>query len=369
MILVNEPDLGGNELKYLQECIETNWISSEGPFVKRFEANFAQRVGRQHGMAVVNGSVAIDLALEALGIGEGDEVIVPTFTIISPVASIVKLGAKPVLIDSDLGSWNMDVNQIEAKITPKTKAIIVVHIYGLAVNMKPILELVKKHGLKIVEDAAEMHGQECHGKACGSFGDISTFSFYPNKHITTGEGGMIVCDDDELAQKIQSLRNLCFNRERRFKHYELGTNARFTNLQAAVGLAQLERLDEFVERKRKMGTYYLNALQDLQSVHLPTSTTDYCDNIFWVFGLILKKGTSFQTEDVVKQLADKGIHTRPFFYPMHQQPVFQKMGLFINEQYPVAEFMAENGFYIPSGLNLTEEQMKTVSEALLEILE
>jgi perosamine synthetase len=369
MILVNEPDLSGNELKYLQECIETNWISSEGPFVKKFESEFARKVERKHGMTVVNGSVALDLALKAIGITKGDEVILPAFTIISPAASVVRLGATPVLVDSSLEDWNMDTTQIEEKITPKTKAIIIVHIYGLPVKMDPLLEIAKRNNLHVVEDAAEMHGQSYYHRPCGSFGDISTFSFYPNKHLTTGEGGMIVCDDDELSEKVRYYRNLCFNTERRFKHYELGTNARFTNLQAAVGLAQLERLDGFVNRKRKMGHYYLNAFKELTEVHLPPRSTEYAENIFWIFGLILKKESPKSVESVADKLHESGIHTRPFFYPMHLQPVFNQMGLFTNEQYPVAEFMAERGFYIPSGLNLKEEQLQTVSKAVLDILE
>lgn len=369
MILVNEPDLSGNEWKYLKECIETNWISSEGPFVKRFESEFAARVNRKFGMAVVNGSVALDLAFEAIGIKEGDEVIMPAFTIISPAASVVRLGGKPVLVDSNLTDWNMDVTQIEAKITSRTKAICVVHIYGLPVNMDPVLEIANRYGLKVIEDAAEMHGQTYRDQPCGSFGDISTFSFYPNKHITTGEGGMIVCNDDELAERIQSLRNLCFNTERRFKHYQIGTNARFTNLQAAVGLAQLERLDEFVIRKRNMGKYYREAFNHLNQVELPPSSTDFSENIYWVFGLILKENSSLELSHVVSALANAGIQTRPFFYPMHLQPVFNERGWYLNEQYPVAEYMAERGFYIPSGLNLSNDQMRTVVNSVLSILE
>ncbi|MBN4082131.1 DegT/DnrJ/EryC1/StrS family aminotransferase [bacterium AH-315-B15] len=368
MILVNEPDLNGNELKYLQECIETNWISSEGPFVKKFEADFAERVQRKRGMAVVNGSVALDLALKAIGISKGDEVIMPSFTIISPAASVVKLDGIPVLVDSRLEDWNMDVGQIEEKITPKTKAIIVVHIYGLPVDMNPIIEIANRNGLKVVEDAAEMHGQTYDGKPCGTFGDISTFSFYPNKLITTGEGGMIVCDDEELAEKVNYYRNLCFNSERRFKHHDLGTNARFTNLQAALGLAQLERLDEFVKRKRTIGSYYQNAFKELTDVHLPKPSTSFSDNIYWIFGLILKQECKMSLDFVRANLLEKGIHTRPFFYPMHLQPVFNRMGLFTNEKYPVAEFMAERGFYIPSGLSLTGKQLETVAKSVLHIL-
>jgi perosamine synthetase len=232
-IPVNEPLLDGNEKKYLSECIDTGWISSEGPFIRQFEEQFAQRVGRKYGIAVSNGSVAIDAAVAALEISRGDEVILPTFTIISCAAAIVRAGAVPVVVDCDPHTWNMDVSQIEAKITPRTKAIMVVHIYGLPTDMEPVLALADKHGLKIIEDAAEMHGQTYRGLPCGSFGDISTFSFYPNKHITTGEGGMLVTDDQKLAERCRSLRNLCFQPQKRFVHEELGWNFRMTNLQAA----------------------------------------------------------------------------------------------------------------------------------------
>jgi perosamine synthetase len=243
-IPVNTPLLGGNELKYLTQCIETGWISSEGPFISQFEEEFSAYVNRQFGVAVSNGSAALDIAVKALDLGPGDEVIMPTFTIISPAQSVVTSGATPVLIDSDPITWNMDVNQIEAKISPKTKAILVVHIYGLPVDMDPVLDLCKKYNLRLIEDAAEMHGQTYKGRKCGSFGDISIFSFYPNKHITTGEGGMIVCNDIQLAERCRKLRNLAFEPGgRRFVHHELGWNYRMTNLQAAIGVAQLAKIE------------------------------------------------------------------------------------------------------------------------------
>jgi perosamine synthetase len=369
MIPVNEPLLDGNEKKYLLECIETGWISSEGPFIKRFEEQFASTTGRKYGIAVCNGTAALDAAVEALGIGPGDEIIMPTFTIISCIGQIIRAGAKPVLVDSDLETWNMDVAQIEAKITPHTKAIMVVHIYGLPVDMDPVLEIAARHGLKVIEDAAQMHGQTYKGKPCGSFGDISTFSFYPNKHITTGEGGMIVTNDEMLAEESRSLRNLCFQPGKRFVHERLGWNLRMTNMQAALGVAQLERLDEFVARKRRMGQRYLELLSDVQGVQLPLNETAYAQNIFWVFGIVLDDSKDFEAEEAMRRLANKGIACRPFFYPMHLQPVLKKMGLFKNETYPVAERLYRRGFYIPSGMALTDEQMCEVAKAVKEVLE
>lgn len=367
-IPVNEPLLDGNEKAYLNQCIDTGWISSEGPFVKQFEEQFAARMGRKYGIAVANGSVALDAAIVALGIGEGDEVIMPTFTIISCAAAIVRAGAVPVLVDSDPVTWNMDVSQIESHITPRTKAIMAVHIFGLPVDMQPLLALAEQYGLKVIEDAAQMHGQTCQGKPCGSFGDISTFSFYPNKHITTGEGGMIATDDPVLAEKCRSLRNLCFQPEQRFLHDELGWNFRMTNLQAALGVAQLERLDEFVQRKRQMGKRYSHLLEGTPGIQLPLPHTPYADNIYWVYGVVLDDGLPFDAKTAMTALGKLGIGTRPFFWPMHEQPVFRNRGLFQHEQYPVAERIARRGFYIPSGLALTDAQMDHAAAMLKQFL-
>lgn len=367
-IPVNEPLLNGKEKQYLNECIDTGWISSEGPFVQKFEAVFAERVRRKHGIAVTNGSAALDAAIAALELQPGDEVILPTFTIISCAAAIVRAGAVPVLVDSDPHTWNMEVDAIASQITPRTKAIMIVHIYGLPVDVEPILKLAHQHGLWVIEDAAEMHGQTYAGQPCGSFGDISTFSFYPNKHITTGEGGMIVTNDDRLAERCRSLRNLCFQPQKRFVHEELGWNFRMTNLQAALGLAQLERLDEFVERKRRIGETYTQLLCDIPGIQLPLLSTSYAKNIYWVYGIVLDDEVPFDAAEAMRRLGQQHIGTRPFFWCMHEQPVFQNMGLFGQDSHPVAERLARRGFYIPSGMALTESQMQTVAVALRNCL-
>lgn len=367
-IPVNQPLLDGNERKYLLECIESGWISSEGPFIKEFEQKFAARVNRKHAIAVSNGTAAIDAAVDSLNIGPGDEVIMPTFTIISCITQIIRCGATPVLVDSDPITWNMDSNQIEEKITARTKAIMIVHIYGLPADIDPILEIAKKYKLKVIEDAAEMHGQTYKNKPCGSFGDISTFSFYPNKHITTGEGGMIVTDDDQLAETCRSLRNLCFQPEKRFVHERLGWNLRMTNLQAALGLAQLERLDEFILKKRTMGAKYLELLHNLPNVQQPLVQTTYANNIYWVYGLVLKESLGLNAIETMRKLAEAGVGTRPFFCPMHRQPVLRRMGLFDKEKYPIADQLYLQGFYVPSGLGLREDQIERCSEALYKII-
>lgn len=367
MVPVNEPLLNGNEKKYLNECIDTGWVSSEGPFIKKFEDNMASYVGRKYATACSNGSAALDIAVAALELMEGDEVILPTFTIISCAQSLVTRGVKPVLVDCDLDTFNMDIESVEAKITNKTKAIMIVHIFGLSVDLDPILELAKKYNLKIIEDAAEMHGQQYKGKKCGRFGDISIFSFYPNKHITTGEGGMVLTNDENLDKRAKSLRNLCFTADR-FVHTEIGWNYRMTNMQAALGVAQLERIDKIIEKKRMIGYKYNELLKDIDNVKLPVKKTDYCENIYWVYPLVLKDNFPKSAKEIMLKLNEYKIGTRPFFYPMHKQPVFNKMGLFVNEKYPNSEKLYEKGFYIPSGLALTSEQINEVSDVLHEVL-
>lgn len=362
---VNTPSLTGNELKYLTECIQTGWISSEGPFISEFEKRFSNYIGTRYGIAVSNGSAALDIAIQALKISSGDEVIMPAFTIISPAQSVVKAGGIPVLVECEADTWNMDATKIEEKITSKTKAILVVHIYGLPVDMDPVIALAKKYKLKVIEDAAEMHGQTYKGKMCGSLGDISIFSFYPNKHITTGEGGMIMCNDEELAERCKKLRNLAFEPGgRRFVHYEIGWNYRMTNLQAALGLAQLEQIEDFILRKRAMGNFYQEHLSFLSSkgFQLPVAKTSYAENIYWVFALVAP--SEKENERIVEHLANAKIGTRPFFWCMHEQPVFQNMGLFDSETYPVSEKIARNGFYIPSGLALTFEEQQVVVDSI-----
>jgi perosamine synthetase len=350
-IPVNEPVIGEREKELVMECLNTGWISSEGPFVSQFEEAFSRRVDRKHGVACSNGTAALDLAVAALRLGPGDEVILPTFTIISCAAAIVRAGATPVVVDADPDTWNMVPEQVAAAITPRTAAIMVVHIYGLPVDMDPILELAERHGLAVIEDAAELIGGTYKGKPCGSFGHISTFSFYPNKHITTGEGGMVVTDDPDLAERCRSLRNLCFQPKQRFLHEEIGWNYRLTNLQAALGIAQLERLDWALERKRQIAQIYFQKLKPLSSVvQLPCIKTDYAENHFWVFGVVINPHHGVDAASVMAQLSAEGIGTRPFFWPIHAQPVLLKDMSFGSSMFPVADKLGVFGFYLPSGI-------------------
>ena len=373
MIPVNQPLLNGNEIKYLTDCIESGWISSEGPFVRRLEEGMAKLVDQHHGIAVANGSVALEVAVKALGIGAGDEVILPTFTIISCASAVIRAGATPVVVDSDSVTWNIDPAQIESKITRRTKAIMAVHIYGLPVDMDPVIDIAKRYGLKIIEDSAEQIGQDYRShvgtrRRVGSFGDIATFSFYPNKHVTTGEGGMVLTSDAALAERCRDLRNLCFGKTQRFIHEELGWNFRMSNLQAAVGVAQLEKLPQTIEKKRRIGMWYDELLGDIEDLERLPAHTEYADNIYWVYGVVLRDNVPFNAEEAMRRMEAQGIGTRPFFWPMHEQPILRKMGLFNGEFCPVAERIARRGFYIPSGVALEHEQAVEVCQALRRIL-
>lgn len=367
-IPVNEPLLNGNEKRYLNECIEGGWISSEGPFVKEFEEKMSKKVLRKYGIAVSNGTAALEVAVRAVGIKAGDEVIMPTFTIISCAMAVTKLGAIPVLVDSNLTTFNMIPAEIEKRITSKTKAIMMVHLYGLPAEVDEILKIAQKHHLYVIEDAAEMHGQTYKGKPCGSFGDVSIFSFYPNKLVTCGEGGMIVTDNEEIAERSAMLRNLCFKKDYRYVHDEISENYRFTNIQAAVGLAQLERIDEFKKIKRKMGAYYTERLRDVRGLILPIEKTEYARNIYWAYGIVLDKTIDADNRQIQKMLARDGVGSRTFFWCIHEQPAYLKMGLFRDEKYENAEYLARKGFYIPSGLTLTEFQMDRVVDVLRSIM-
>jgi perosamine synthetase len=364
---VNEPCFFGNERKYLLKCIKDGFISSVGQSVKEFERKFAKRLNRKFAISVSNGTAALQLAFESLNIKKEEEVILPSFTIISCILPIIRCGAIPILIDSDPVTWNMDVKKIEDRITSKTRAIIAPHIYGLPIDMDPLLKIAKKYKLKVIEDAAEVLGLEYKNKECGSFGDVSTFSFYANKHITTGEGGMIVTNNKEIYERCKSLRNICFDEKRRFVHYELGWNYRFTNLQASVGLAQLEKLNHFIMKKRKIGKIYNKELSNINTFYTPLDEQKYAKNIYWVYGLVLKRNSNISLSTFMKKLMKEGVETRNFFWPLHQQPILKKMGFFKKIKLPVAEYLGRNGLYLPTGLSLTVSQQKFVINKIKKI--
>jgi perosamine synthetase len=375
MIPVNEPSLGEREQEYVLECVRTGWVSSAGRFINEFEERWADYCGRRYGISVSNGTVALEVAVACLGLRPGDEVIMPTFTIISCALAVCRNGGVPVLVDSDPRTWCMDVDQVKDKITKRTRAVMPVHIYGHPANMDPLLDLAERHGLAIIEDAAEAHGAEYLSKwngtesrwrRCGSFGAMSCFSFYANKLITTGEGGMVLTDDVKLADRARSQRNLSFQAGRRFIHEELGSNFRLTNLQAALGLGQLERIDEIVARKRWMGAEYTRRLKDIKGLQLPAEE-HWARNVYWMYGVVLSEEVEMDATQLALRLQEQGVETRPFFWGMHEQPVFHKQGLFVNERYPVAERLARRGLYLPSGLALTEEQLTRVCDEMHEV--
>jgi perosamine synthetase len=376
MIPVNEPLIGEKEIEYVLDCLRTGWISSSGKYLESFEQSWASYCGMRYGIAVSNGTTALQVAAACIGLQPGDEVILPTFTIISCAQAITYNGGIPVLVDSELRTWCMDVGQLAARITPRTRAIMPVHIYGHPVDMDPVISLAKQHGLLVIEDAAEAHGAEYLSgrdtsdpvwRRCGGLGDISVFSFYANKLVTTGEGGMVLTNDPILAERARSLRNLCFKRERRFYHTELGHNFRLTNLQAAIGLAQIERMPETIAKKRWIGESYTRRLQHIAEIQLPVEEP-WSHQVYWMYGLVLDESTGLDAVEFAQRLLAEGIETRPFFLGMHEQPVYTDMGLFKGEKYPVAERIARQGLYLPSGLTLTEDQLVEVCRAVEKIL-
>jgi perosamine synthetase len=368
-IPVNVPTIYGDELLFVEETIKSNWISSESPSVDKFEAEMAKLTGRNYGVAVSNGTAALEIIIRALGIGPGDEVILPTFTIISCAQAVTKAGATPVLVDSGNFTWNMDVEQIESKINSSTKAIMMVHIYGLPVDVDKVLQIAEKYNLYVIEDAAEAIGLSYKGKKCGGFGHVSAMSFFANKHITTGEGGMILTNDKKIALESRYFSNLCFNSERRFKHTELGWNYRISGLQAAFGLGQIRHIEETILRKIHIGLLYDSLLPEDIRFQKPLTGTSYSENVFWVYGILMNPKFGITAQQIMEKLDKRGIGTRPFFYPMHQQPVFQKMGLFENTSYPVAEILGEFGFYLPSGTGTANEDVLRVVSTFLAIIE
>ena len=301
-----------DDVKSINKVIKKGWISSDGPEVKKFEKVFSKKINQKYSIAVSNGTAALEIAVKALGIKKNDEVIMPNFTIISNALAIIKQNAKPVLIDCDMKTWNMKLDDIENKINKKTKAIIVTHIYSFANDMDKILKIYKKNKIFLIEDAAEVLGLKYKNKMCGSFGDLSTFSFYANKQVTCGEGGMISTNNPKLYEKCKSLRNLCFGKIQRFNHDDIGWNYRITNIQAALGLSQLKRLDKIVQEKISIGNYYYNNLGSNKNIYMTPPKISYSKNIYWVVGILIKDKKILASK-IIKKLNSYGIGARPFF--------------------------------------------------------
>ena len=365
-IPVSEPLIGDNVLPLVRDCIETGWVSSEGQYIRAFERTWADYCGVEHGVAVANGTCALQIAMSSLDLEAGAEVIMPSFTIISCAIAIIEAGCVPVLVDAEPDTWNMNLDEVEAKITPRTRAIMPVHMFGHPVDMRRLMDLARRHDLRVVEDAAESHGAEVDGRRVGGIGDLGCFSFYANKIITTGEGGMVVTNDAGYADRLRGLRNLCFRSDRRFFHTEIGHNYRMTNIQAAVGVAQAERVEDHIRRKRWMAQAYHARLRDLP-LALPVER-DWAKNVYWMYGVVLGDDVPFDAVEFARRLRARGVDTRPLFLGMHEQPVLRERGYFAGEAYPVTERLARRGLYLPSGLTLTEAQIDTACVAVRDIL-
>lgn len=362
IIQVCEPDLSKKVEKYIQEAIRSSWISCRGEFLDKFEALFAKKVGAKYAVAVNSGTSALHLAMAVLGLEPGDEVIVPTFTMISTVFAISYMGAKPVFVDSD-EYYQINVNQIEEKITKKTKAILPVHIYGHPVDMDKIEAIAKKHNLAIIYDAAEAHGAEYKGKPIGGRGMASCYSFYANKIIATGEGGMVVTNNKKFADLARNLKDVAFSTERHFWHKRLGYNFRMTNVTAAIGLSQTERYEKLVQAHINNAKYYISHLSKIRGIDLP-KTAPWAKNVYWMFGIEVTPEFPMTRDKLRQFMANQGIETRTYFVPIHLQPYYYEANK--GKIFPVAERLSERGMYIPSSSKLSRKQADRVINSIIE---
>jgi perosamine synthetase len=368
-IPVNTPVIGEAERAAVLECLDSGWLSSEGPQVPEFERRFAGAHGRRHGIAVSSGTAALDIAVRAVGLGSGDDVLVPSMTIISCASAIVESGARPVPVDCDPIDWNASLMHFEERLTPRARAVMLVHLYGLCADLDPILHWAAARGLTVIEDASQAHGVLYNGKPCGSFGQISAFSLYANKLITTGEGGMLLCDSAPVAERCRSLRNLCFDQAKRFWHRELGWNYRMSALQAALGTPQVDRIPALIARKRAIGDTYRVALDGVDCFDMAPADREYVRNGYWVFALVVKPDAPFTRDELMSALAQDGIATRSFFYGLHEQPVLLERRLVDPVSLPVTESLSRRGFYLPSGLGLSAGDQQRVIESVMRFVE
>lgn len=363
-IPVCEPSLQGKELEYVTKCIQTNWISSAGQYIDDFQSLFAEKCGAKYGIACANGTVALHLALASLDLKPEDEVIIPSFTMIATANAVTYCGAKLVLVDSEPVTWNMDLNHVKDKITPRTKAIIPVHTYGHPVDMDNLNEIADRHGITVIEDAAEAHGARYKGRMTGSLGAAACFSFYGNKILTTGEGGMVTTSNEELARLAWNLRDHAFSKERHFWHRFVGFNYRMTNLQAAVGLAQTEKLEDYVASRKRNAAYYSELLRKVPGITRPPQA-DWAENVYWMYGILVDDTKYGRTRTELRQiLADSGIETRTFFIPMHCQPVYWQF--FKGQRFPVAEDLCRRGFYLPSASSLEKDEIAYIADVIAQ---
>jgi perosamine synthetase len=360
-IPVAAPALVGREREYVLDCLDSTWISSSGKYLARFESEFAEFCGVRHAISCCNGTVAVHLALLAHGVGPGDEVIVPTLTYVATANPVVYCGAEPVFVDAEPRTWNMDPERVAEAVTPRTRGIVVVHVYGHPVDMDPILELAERHGLWVIEDAAEAHGATYRGRIAGSMGSLGTFSFYGNKIITSGEGGMVVCDDDRLASVVRQLHGQGQDPQRRYWFPMIGFNYRMTNIEAAIGLAQLERIDWHLSRRREIASWYREELADQEGIVL-SPEEPWARSAFWIICAVLDEQRFGSRDDAMTALAEAGIETRPFFYPLHTLPMYSAANE--DRDFPVAEDLGRRGINLPSSASLTRDDVSYVCHIL-----
>jgi len=367
-IAVCEPVIAGRELEYVTDAIKTGWISSSGGYVTKFERGFAEYVGVDHAVTVTTGTAALHLALVAAGVGPGDEVIIPAFTMVATAAAVCYTGAKPVLVDAEADSWNLDPAQVSRKLTPRTKALLPVHIYGHACDMDALVRATGDQKICMIEDAAEAIGSEYRGRRCGSLGDMGCFSLFANKLITTGEGGMVTTNDAALADRLRYFKNLSFPRSgpRRYFHEDIGFNYRMPNLLAAFGLGQLECVDTYLANRRRNALQYNALLKGQRGITTPPEL-DYTLNSYWMYGILIEDDFGISRDEVVSALAAANIETRTFFISMHRQPALARYGCDVSGEYPVTDALSRKGLYLPSGSGLTNEQIERVASTLLAL--
>ncbi len=362
-IPVAEPLLNGNERKYVDDCIDTGWISGSGKYVTALEEQFAAYCGAKYGIAVFNGTVALHVAMLALNIGPGDEVIVPDLTYIASANTVAYCGATPVFVDVDRYTWTIDIEDVKRKTTPRTKAIMPVHIYGHPAEMGPLMALAKEHGIAVVEDAAEAHGAEYKGQRVGGIGDVSAYSFFGNKIITSGEGGIVLTNDEAIMQQIRILKGQGMDPKRRYWFPIVGYNYRMTNVQAAIAFAQLERIDWFVNRRLEVAHWYEEELKGSPFIGSPQA--EWAKNVYWMYCILVPEG--IDRDQFMKDMDTQDIETRPFFYPMHVLPPYHDPEG--DAKYPISTEIGARGINLPSSAKLTREDVKRVCQAMFKSLE
>lgn len=365
MIPVSEPEIGIEELAKVKDAVQSGWVSSKGDYINQFEQNFADFCGRRFGLSTSNGTAALHLAIKSLGIGKDDEVIVPNLTFIAVANAVNYCGAKPIFIDSHRSYWNIDPAKIEEKITDKTKAIVAVHSYGHPCDMEPILKIARDRGLFVVEDGAEAHGARYKGKVVGSFGDVSAFSFYGNKIVTTGEGGMCLTNDKEIFERMSTLRDHGMSKNKKYWHDTVGFNYRMTNLQAAIGTAQLAKIDEFIRRRRTVLSQYTRYMRPLFENGLIEFRIDmpWADPVCWMFSILVDKQNPTERDRLISILRLRGIDSRPLFYPIAEMPPYKNAG-----KYPISEDLSQRGISLPTSVKLTEEKIERIVDVVSMVL-